>query len=151
MRGRKPKERKHYVLRMGDGTVVEVTREVYLEWYQSKRRERYQKECSRKFGVCSLDELTEKGDFLKKNMDTNICAEEIAIKNICAENIKSALNKLSEPDAYLIYLLFFEEVKVKEAAQILGCSRKTVLNRKKRILRQLNIIMSKLGIEGGCL
>lgn len=42
MRGKKPKERKSYVLRMGDGTLVEVTREVYLEWYQSRRRERYQ-------------------------------------------------------------------------------------------------------------
>lgn len=36
MRGKKPKERKSYVLRMGDGTLVEVTREVYLEWYQSR-------------------------------------------------------------------------------------------------------------------
>ena len=35
MRGKRPKERKCYVLRAGDGTVVEVTREVYLEWYQS--------------------------------------------------------------------------------------------------------------------
>lgn len=35
MRGRKPKERESYVLRMGDGSLVEVTREVYLEWYQS--------------------------------------------------------------------------------------------------------------------
>ena len=44
MRGRKPKERKSYVLRGNDGTLVEVTREVYLEWYQSRRRERYQDE-----------------------------------------------------------------------------------------------------------
>lgn len=29
---------------MGDGSLVEVTREVYLEWYQSRRRERYQEE-----------------------------------------------------------------------------------------------------------
>ena len=36
MRGRKPKERDGYVLRMGDGTLVEVSREVYLEWYQSQ-------------------------------------------------------------------------------------------------------------------
>ena len=44
MRGRRPKERKCYVLRTSEGTVVEVTREVYLEWYQSRRRERYQNE-----------------------------------------------------------------------------------------------------------
>ena len=62
MRGRKPKERDGYVLRMEDGTLVEVGREVYLEWYQSRRRERYQKEKNRKHGVYSLDEMEEKGD-----------------------------------------------------------------------------------------
>ena len=41
MRGKRPKERKCYILRAGDGTVVEVTREVYLEWYQSRRQERF--------------------------------------------------------------------------------------------------------------
>lgn len=49
MRGKRPKERRCYVLRTSDGTIVEVTREVYLEWYQSQRRERYQKEQERKY------------------------------------------------------------------------------------------------------
>ena len=50
-----------------------------------------------------------------------------------------------------MYLLFFEEVTVKEAAQICGCSRKTIQNRKKRILKTLKNIMKELGIEGGCI
>ena len=57
MRGTQPKERDPYVLRMADGTLVDVTREVYLEWYRSRRRERYQKERNRKHGICSLDSL----------------------------------------------------------------------------------------------
>ena len=61
MSGKRPKERKCYVLRAGDGTVVEVTREVYLEWYQSRRRERYQREKERKYQVSSLEMLTEQG------------------------------------------------------------------------------------------
>ena len=56
MRGKRPKERKCYILRAGDGTVVEVTREVYLEWYQSRRRERYQNEKKQKYGVFSLED-----------------------------------------------------------------------------------------------
>ena len=63
MRGKRPKERKSYVLRMGDGTIVEVTREVYLEWYQSRRRERYQREKNQKYGVSSLESLEENGVF----------------------------------------------------------------------------------------
>ena len=37
-------------------------------------------------------------------------------------------DELPEADVYLMYLLFFEEVTVKEAAQLCGCSRKTIEN-----------------------
>ena len=47
------------------------------------------------------------------------------------------MEELAEADAYLLYLLFFEEVTVKEAAQLCGCSRKTITNRRKRILKEL--------------
>ena len=40
MRGKKPKERQRYVLRVNE-TLIEVTRDVYLAWYQSRRKERY--------------------------------------------------------------------------------------------------------------
>jgi RNA polymerase sigma factor (sigma-70 family) len=59
------------------------------------------------------------------------------------------MEELEEKDAYLLYLLFFEEATIKEAAQLCGCSRKTVSNRKKRILKELNEKMKKLGIMGG--
>lgn len=104
MRGKRPKERRCYVLRTSDGTIVEVTREVYLEWYQSRRRERYQKEQERKYQVSSLE----------------------------------------------MYLLFFAEVTVKEAAQICGCNRKTIANRRKRILAKLKEKLKAIGMIGGC-
>ena len=69
----------------------------------------------------------------------------------CLKKLKESLGQLPEQEAYLIYLLFFEEVTVKEAAQICGCSRKTIQNRKKRILKTLKNIMKELGIEGGCI
>ena len=59
------------------------------------------------------------------------------------------MEELEEKDAYLLYLLFFEEATIKEAAQLCGCSRKTISNRKKRILKELNEKMKKLGIMGG--
>ena len=43
MRGKKPEERGQYILRLSGDVLVEVTREVYLAWHQSRRRERYQK------------------------------------------------------------------------------------------------------------
>lgn len=147
MRGKKPKERKSYVLRMGDGTLVEVTREVYLEWYQSRRREKYQEERSRKNGVCSLEQLEEKAGTAIPVRDS---LEETAIRRMYIEKLREVMDSLPEMDAYLLYLLFFEEVTVKEAAQLCGCSRKTVENRRRRILRELKCKMQEMGIVGGC-
>ena len=147
MSGKRPKERKCYVLRAGDGTVVEVTREVYLEWYQSRRRERYQREKERKYQVSSLEMLTEQGAIPIGAADG---VEDTVIREICTEKLRSVMEKLAEEDAYLLYLLYFEEVTVKEAAQICGCSRKTIANRRKRILKELNGKLREMGIMGGC-
>ncbi len=59
MRGKNPSEREKYVLPAGKGAFVEVTRDVYLEWHQSRRREKYQMEKKRAHGVCSLEALGE--------------------------------------------------------------------------------------------
>ena len=147
MSGKRPKDRKCYVLRAGDGTVVEVTREVYLEWYQSRRRERYQNEKKQKYGVSSLEALSEKGIFPDGMADS---PEDMVIRCLCVEELYSVMEEMEEGDAYLLYLLYFEEVTVKEAAQICGCSRKTIVNRRKRILKELNEKLKAMGITGGC-
>lgn len=147
MRGKKPKERKSYVLRVENGTLVEVTREVYLEWYQSRRRERYQNEKMKKHGVCSLESLEENGCF---SVRSDISPEEAVLKKMHIDKLREAMENLPEEDDYLIYLLFFEKVTVKEAAQLCGCSRKTIQNRRKRILKEMSVKMRKCGIEGEC-
>lgn len=149
MRGRKPKQRDCYVLRMDDGTLVEVTRDVYLEWHQSRRKERYQKEKSQKYGVYSLDELEERGNYRGMPFFVHDGLEEAALRNICRDNVKEALGKLPEPDAGLIDLLYFKEVTVTEAAKMCNCSRKTIQNRRRRILKELGRILQEQGIQGG--
>lgn len=143
MRGKKPKEREKYVIRLGYGTLVEVNREIYLEWYQSERRERYQKERDGKYGVCSLEGLQEKGCFPEVAVDLENVTEEIALRNINREKLRDTLEKLSEQDRYLIQLLYFKEIKVKDVGEIFGCSRKTVENRRRKILSELCWIMEE--------
>ena len=137
------------MLRMGDGTLVEVSREVYLEWYQSRRRERYQKEKDRKRGVYSLDKLEEKGSSQGMPFLVRDGVEETALRNICRDNVQKALGKLPDADAGLMELLYFNGVTVTDAAEIYGCSRKTIQNRRKRILGELCQILREQGIQGG--
>lgn len=150
MRGKKPKERECYVLRMDDGTLVAVDRKIYLEWHQSRRREKYQRERGRKYGVYSLDDMEEKGCVPCIDINVTDGPEETALRDICREKLREALRGLRAQDAYLMQLLYFEEATVKDVAHIFGCSRKSIQNRRKRVLNELCRILQELGVQGGC-
>lgn len=141
MRGKKPKEREHYVL-YTNGLLVEVTKEVYLEWYRSRRREKYQMEKQKKYGVCSLEavgQLAQEGQNIWDNNPENACIEKER-----KEYLRQGIQTLSEEEQFLIFLLFYEEKTVKEAAAQLGYSRKTITNRKKAVLQKLRAILEKV-------
>ena len=144
MRGKKPKEREKYLIRLGDGTLVEVNREVYLEWYQSERRERYLRERDRKYGLCSIEKLHEKGYFPQQSIFTEDATQEAALRNECQSRLQNVLKNLPEQDGQLIKLLYFEEITVKKAADIFNCSRKTIQNRRKRILEKIRKMMGEI-------
>lgn len=143
MRGKKTKERDSYVLRMGDGTLVEVSREIYLEWYRSRRRERYQQERNRKHGICSLDELEKNGNYPHTPLGVCEGVEETVLHDFYKDKIREVLGNLSDTDARLIDLLYFKEATVTEAAQIFKCNRNTIQNRRKQILKKLQQMMKE--------
>ena len=116
---------------------MEVNREIYLEWYRSERRERYQRERDRKYGLCSIEKLHEKGYFPEQLVSTKDTTQEAVLKKESWDKLKKALQNLPEQDARLIRLLYFEETTIKETANIFRCSRKTIQNRRKRILEKI--------------
>lgn len=114
MRGKKPKEREKYVIRLDDGTLVEVAREIYLEWYRSKRKERYQRERDRKYGLCSIERLCEKGYFPGQSVCNVDKTLETILHNECLDKLENALKNLSEQDIRLVRFLYFEETDGKD-------------------------------------
>ena len=136
-RGKKPKEREKYILRVQNGELLEVTREVYLEWYQSRRREKYQRERDQKYGVYSLNAMEEAGIFSSVFVHEKDGLEELVLQKLYLEELLKALKKLPEQDAYLIYLLYYEEITMKAAAELCQCNQASIRNRRKRILEEL--------------
>ena len=100
MPGKKPKERQRYMLRIND-TLVEVTREVYLAWYQAGRKERYQVEKMQRHGVCSMEELQEKGYDCSFSI---LSPEEIVIRMSEIQELEEAMRCLAKEEAELIWL-----------------------------------------------
>ena len=143
MRGKQPKEREKYFIRLGGSTLVEVGREIYLEWYRSERRERYQRERDRKHGVCSINKLHEKGYYPEKSIYLKDTTLETVLKDECWDRLENALKKLSEQEKRLVRLLYFEDMTVKKTAEIFGCSRKTIHNRREKVLEKIRKMMSE--------
>ena len=75
--------------------------------------------------------------------------EETVLRNICRDKVREVLGSLPADDARLIEMLYFAEVTVTDTAKIFGCSRKTIQNRRKRILKELCQKMKEQGIQGG--
>lgn len=143
MRGKQPKEREKYFIRLGGSTLVEVGREIYLEWYRSERRERYQRERDRKHGVCSINKLHEKGYYPEKSNYLKDTTLETVLKDECRDRLENALKKLPEQEKRLVRLLYFEDMTVKKTAEIFGCSRKTIHNRREKVLEKIRKMMSE--------
>lgn len=150
MRGKKPSEREKYVLRADSGTYVEVTREVYLEWHQARRREKYQMEKKRAHGVCSLETLGENIRPAVPGGYWENTPEENAIRLACMEKLWESMAHLTQQDVRLLQMLFFEEMTITDAAVSCGCSRKSIRKRRDRILGQLRMEMENRGIMRGC-
>mgnify|MGYP000641785244 FL=1 len=133
MRGKKPKERQRYVLRVNE-TLVEVTRDVYLAWYQSRRKERYQLEKMQKNGVCGIEKV---GETSYNSYLHILSPEEIVIRVSEIQELQEALKYLSEEEMELIRLLFFEEYTVKKTAQYSGVVQRQSETRKNKVLQKL--------------
>ena len=143
MRGKKPKDREKYFIRLDGDTLVEVNREIYLEWHQSRRKERYQKERDQEYGVFSIEKLHEKGYFPEQSLNRDTTLEAV-LRSECRNRLENALRKLPEQDIRLVRFLYFDEMTVKKTAEICGCSRKTIQNRRRRILEKMKNLMSEI-------
>ena len=139
-----------------NGQRVEVTREVYLVYYRSKRRERYyehdikiERAIYDEHGDIvdytpakedSLDRLMEAGEDFPDEADS---VEDTAIRNVMAADLHKALDELPEPDRKLIDVLFFQGMTERQAAEIFGLSQKGINKRKAKILAKLKDFFEK--------
>lgn len=90
---RKFSERERYFIPV-DGKLIEVTRAVYIAYYQAERKERYLKEQERKYGVVYMGGIEEKyiEDCLYR-WNHGIDTEAQAVDNVYLDQIKEKLNE----------------------------------------------------------
>ena len=130
---------KKYYWKM-DGRIYEVTKKQYAEYRKDYDRHKRLKQIEKDERVeeASFDSLNEKGEsgdlFLA---DPNINVEEEVIHKMMLEKLRTALDKLTEEELFLIDLLYSEIKSEREIAEMTGKSQNAIHKRKKRILRDL--------------
>jgi len=133
-----------------DSQRVEVTEEVYLTYYRSKRRERYY-EHDIKIERAVYDEtgnisgyMPPKEDSLERLIESGIefpadqkSVEATVIDKLMVEDLRKALDKLSGSERELIDALYFQDMTERQAAELFGLSQKGINKRKTKILAEL--------------
>lgn len=134
-------EKKHYIY--VSNTLVEVSEEVYLAYYQEDRRRRTADEKEQRNGTVSYDNLdTVELSGAERFADrTAVSVEDAAIDRIMADKLHRCIDRLPREDRALIRALFFDGLSERKYAEKLGIHHMTVHNRKVAILRTLKKLM----------
>ena len=138
-----------------NGQSVEVTEEVYEAYTVGGRKMRYFEE-DLKVQRIELDEdghvkriIPSREDSLDRLMDDNAeqyaddreSVEDTVLRRIGAQQLHTALAKLTEEERQLIDALYFREQTEAAAAVALGISQQAVHKRKNKILKKLKLFL----------
>jgi len=123
-----------------EGGLLEVTEDAYRHFNRAERRERYlQEEAKRAGGVLSMDaEVCSLHELLA---DVDVCVEQTAVDALMLEQLHDALSCLPDNDLALIQVLYFEGKSERRLAEETDIPRKTINNRRRRILGKLKKLL----------
>lgn len=138
-------EKDKYIIKV-EGTLVEVTPEVYYAYFRMERQERWQEEKLQGHDVVSYDALDNTEtvgvevlpDLKLPSMEEVIMAREIY------EKLHRAVEALPKEERDLIHAIYFEGKSEREYARILGISQNSTLKRRRKILSKLKKFMNFL-------
>ncbi len=123
--------------------LVDVTREVYVGFYQEKRKAKTVDEKNQRNGLLSYDALdTESTLGEEAFQDSSMPSlEEVAEETLLRERLHHCLGQLPEEERRLVESLYFEGLTERQCAKNLGISQKAVNKRRHKILAQLKKLL----------
>ena len=130
-------EKKYYIY--VSNTLVEVSEEVYLAYYQEDRRRRTVDEKEQRNGTVSYDDLdTVELSGAERFADrTAVSVEDAAIDRIMADKLHRCIDRLPREDRALIRALFFDGLSERKYAALIDKPQRTVHDHKVAALRKL--------------
>ena len=124
------------------GMLMEVTEDVYADFYRDQRRQQYITARAIANGDLSYDALNTdefNGDNILVDPDENV-AEQVAQK-MMIEKLRRVLPLLSEEEKLLIHRHYFEDIPETELAEIYGITQQGISKRIKKIREKLKKLL----------
>lgn len=123
------------------GMLLEVSQEIYAEFYREKERDRYLRKLDRENGLFSIDSLEKPDDngmeYFKDSVD--VTAE--VINKIQLDKLRECISLLSSEEQRLIYQHYYDEISETNLSREYGISQQAVSKRLKRIRKKLRNLM----------
>lgn len=126
--------------------LLEVKKDEYIDFYKEVERHKYIIGESKRFRHISIDAMPRDEDDVEVRgadilKDNNVDVDFEVRRKIEIEQLKKALQKLSEDEYKIIKALFYNEQTLRKFAQQIGLPVMTIQNRKKKILEKLKKIL----------
>lgn len=120
------------------GMLMEVTENVYREFYREERRQKYLDYLAEENNVLSYDKLTnDEFNGADVVIDQSMPVEEIVEAKIMQEKLKACLHHLDDDERSLIEALFFKGLSERQWSSISGVSQPTIHRQKQRIISKI--------------
>lgn len=122
----------HYYLFV-NGKRVEVTEEVYREFYRITEHEKYLKKKAL-VHECSLEEMASNGETIGASVSDT---EREALTSLMRARVREMIGKLSDEEKMLVKLRFYDQMTEREAARTMGIPQSTFHCRLSSLYRKL--------------
>lgn len=120
------------------GMLMEVTENVYREFYKEERRQKYLDKLAKENCVLSYDKLT--NDELNGQaclLDNGVSVVELVEQKLMKSELMKGLEQLDEAERELLQLIYFEEMTEKAIAARYGVSQQAIHKKKGKVLGKL--------------
>lgn len=129
------KDKKYYL--DVNGKKVEVSKDVYLEYWKEVNRENYLKRQDVKFGLLPFSSFDKDGHFIENIPDENVDVEKIVQTKMMIDALNNALEKLTKEERDLIERIYYRDESLRYIAKLKNISHQAMVKRKNKILKKL--------------
>ena len=126
------------------GMLLEVSREVYADFYREKERNRYLRKLDIENGLLSIDSF-EKADDNGMGYLTQTAADMAGavIDQLLLDRLRECISLLSSEEQKLIHQHYFDEISEVELGREYGISQQAVSKRLKKVRERLKNLMEQ--------